>query len=129
MSLSVGDRVFGFDDRGSRSHAEYMTIKEDKVMIIPENISYEEEAASSEGAHYAYNFINKVDLKKGQDVLVNGATGAIGSATVQLLKSFDVNVTAVCSTKNYNGRINSYKECLTLSKKIGYNLRKQYGGF
>ncbi len=40
-------------------------------------------AASSEGAHYAYNFINKVNLEKGQDVLVNGATGAIGSAAVQ----------------------------------------------
>lgn len=52
------------------------------------------------GAHYAYNFINKVDLNKGQYVLVNGATGAIGSAAVQLLKYFDVNVTAVCATKN-----------------------------
>ena len=50
--------------------------------------------------HYAYNFINKVDLKKGHNVLVNGATGAIGSVVVQLLKYFYVNVTAVCSTKN-----------------------------
>ena len=100
LSLRVGDRVFGFDDQGSGSHAQYMTIKEEKVIIIPENISYEQAAASSEGAHYAYNFINKVDLKKGQDVLVNGATGAIGSAAVQFLKYFDVNVTAVCSTKN-----------------------------
>ena len=99
-SLKVGDRVFGFDDQGSGSHAQYMTIKEDKVIIIPDKISYEQAAASSEGAHYAYNFINKVDLKKGQSVLVNGATGAIGSATVQLLKYFDVNVTAVCATKN-----------------------------
>ena len=99
-SLKVGDKVFGFDDQGSGSHAQYMTIKEDKVITIPDNISYEQAAASSEGAHYAYNFINKVDLKKGQNVLVNGATGAIGSAAVQLLKYFDVNVTAVCATKN-----------------------------
>jgi NADPH:quinone reductase-like Zn-dependent oxidoreductase len=99
-SLRVGDRVFGFDDQGSGSHAQYMTIKEERAIVIPENISYEEAAASSEGAHYAYNFINKVDLKEGQDVLVNGATGAIGSAAVQLLKYFDVNVTAVCSTEN-----------------------------
>jgi len=99
-SLRVGDRVFGFDDQGSGSHAQYMTIKEERAIIIPENISYEEAAASFEGAHYAYNFINKVDLKKGQDVLVNGATGAIGSAAVQLLKYFDVNITAVCSTEN-----------------------------
>ena len=53
-----------------------------------------------EGAHYAYNFINNVNLEPGQKVLVNGATGAIGSAAVQLLKYFDVNVTAVCATKN-----------------------------
>ncbi len=99
-SLKAGDKVFGFDDSGSGSHAQYMAIKKDKVIIIPGNISYEQAAVSSEGAHYAYNFINKVDLKKGQNVLVNGATGAIGSAAVQFLKYFDVNVTAVCSTKN-----------------------------
>lgn len=99
-SLKAGDRVFGFDDQGSGSHAQYMTIKEDKVITILENISYEQAAASSEGAHYAYNFINKVELKKGQSVLVNGATGAIGSAAVQLLKYFELNITAVCATKN-----------------------------
>jgi NADPH:quinone reductase-like Zn-dependent oxidoreductase len=99
-SLKVGDKVFGFDDQGSGSHAQFMTIKEDKVIRKPDNISYEQAAASSEGAHYAYNSINKVNPKKGQNVLVNGATGAIGSAAVQLLKYFDVNVTAVCATKN-----------------------------
>jgi len=99
-SLKVGDKVFGFDDQGSKSHAQYLTIIEEKVVTIPENISYKQAAASTEGAHYAYNFINKVNLKKGQNVVVNGATGAIGSAAVQLLKYFDVNVTAVCATKN-----------------------------
>ena len=99
-SLKVGDKVFGFDDEGAGSQAEYLSIKEDNVITMPENISYKQAAASLEGAHYAYNFINKVDLKSGQNVLVNGATGAIGSAAVQLLKYFDVNVTAVCATKN-----------------------------
>jgi NADPH:quinone reductase-like Zn-dependent oxidoreductase len=99
-SLKVGDKVFGFDDDGSGAHAQYLTIEEDKVLTIPDNISYEQAAASSEGAHYAYNFINKVNIKKGQHALVNGATGAIGSAAVQLLKYFDVSVTAVCATKN-----------------------------
>jgi len=99
-SLKVGDRVFGFDDQGSGAHAQYLKISEDYAVKIPENISYEQAAASTEGAHYAYNFINKVDLKSGQKVLVNGATGAIGSAAVQLLKYFDVYVTAVCNTKN-----------------------------
>ena len=99
-SLKVGDKVFGFDDQGSGSHAQYMTISEDKAITIPKNITYEQAAASTEGAHYAYNFIKKVNIKSGQNVLVNGATGAIGSAAVQLLKYFDVNVTAVCDTKN-----------------------------
>jgi NADPH:quinone reductase-like Zn-dependent oxidoreductase len=99
-SLKAGDKVFGFDDQGSRSHAQYMTIKEDYVTMMPDNISYEQMAVSSEGAHYAYNFINKMDLKKGQSILVNGATGAIGSAAVQLLKYFEVHVTAVCATEN-----------------------------
>ncbi len=100
-SFKAGDKVFGFDDQGSGSHAQYMTLSEQKgLATIPENITYEQAAASIEGAHYAYNFINKVDLKSGQKVLVNGATGAIGSAAVQLLKYFDVYVTAVCNTKN-----------------------------
>jgi NADPH:quinone reductase-like Zn-dependent oxidoreductase len=108
VSLKARDKVFGFDDMGSGSHAQFMTIEEDKVMIIPGNISYEQAAASSEGAHYAYNFINKLNLEKGQTVLVNGATGAIGSAAVQLLNYFEVVVTAVCSTQN-----------ITLVKSLG----------
>lgn len=99
-SLKVGDKVFGFDDDGSGSQAQYLAIHEDNAITMPEGLSYRQAAASSEGAHYAYNFINKVNLEKGQDVLVNGATGAIGSAAVQLLKHFEVNVTAVCATKN-----------------------------
>lgn len=99
-TLKVGDKVFGFDDQGAESHAQYLTIKQDKAITTPDNVSYKQAAASSEGAHYAYNFINKVDLHKGQNILVNGATGAIGSAAVQLLKYFEVNVTAVCGTKN-----------------------------
>jgi len=99
-SLKVGDRVFGFDDQGSGAHAQYLKISEDYVLTIPGDIPYEQAAASSEGAHYAYNMINKVNLKSGNKSLVNGATGAIGSAAVQLLKYFDVYVTAVCNTKN-----------------------------
>ncbi|GAB4544565.1 MAG: NAD(P)-dependent alcohol dehydrogenase [Pleurocapsa sp.] len=99
-SLKVGDRVFGFDDEGTESQAQYMAIPEDKVVTIPDNLSYKQAAPSFEGAHYAYNFINKVNLHPGQTVLVNGTTGAIGSAAVQLLKHFNVNVTAVCATKN-----------------------------
>ncbi|MCW8826045.1 MAG: NAD(P)-dependent alcohol dehydrogenase [Gammaproteobacteria bacterium] len=100
-SYKVGDRVFGFNEDCFGSHAQYMTKAEDSSLSsIPEGIDYEQAAASSEGAFYAYNFINKVDLQSGQRVLVNGATGAIGSAAVQLLKYFDADVTAVCGTQN-----------------------------
>lgn len=98
-AFKVGDSVFGFDDQGSGSQAQYMTISESKgLMIMPEDVTYAQAAASTEGAHYAYNFINKVNIKNGQEVLVNGATGAIGSAAVQLLKCFGLRVTAVCGT-------------------------------
>jgi NADPH:quinone reductase-like Zn-dependent oxidoreductase len=100
-SFKIGDKVFGFNDQGVSSHAQYLTRVEDKDMaIMPDNISYEQAAASLEGVHYAYNFINKVEIKPGDKVLVYGASGAIGSAMVQLLKYFGVYVTAVCNTKN-----------------------------
>ena len=100
-SFKAGDRVFGFNDMGLGSYAQYLTIPEDEgLATIPENTSYEQAAASIEGAHYAYNFIKKVELKPGQKAVVYGASGAIGSAAVQLLKYFNVQVTAVCSTKN-----------------------------
>ncbi len=94
-----GDRVWGFDDTGVQSQAEYMTFPEDKgIATIPKSISYQEAAASGEGAHYAFNFINKVKMAKGDKVLVNGATGAIGSAAVQMLKFYGAKVTATTST-------------------------------
>jgi NADPH:quinone reductase-like Zn-dependent oxidoreductase len=65
-SFKVGNKVFGFDDQGSGSHAQYITISEDRAVTIPDNITYEQAAASTEGAHYAYNFINKVTIEKGQ---------------------------------------------------------------
>jgi NADPH:quinone reductase-like Zn-dependent oxidoreductase len=99
--LKVGDKVFGFDDRGVQSHAEYITISEENALTtIPLNMNFDEAAASIEGAHYAYNFINKVDIKIGDKVLVNGATGAIGSAVVQMLKYLGADVTAVCNSNN-----------------------------
>lgn len=100
-SFKAGDKVFGFDDSGLRSYAEYLVIADNKpVATMPEGFDYQQAAACIEGFHYAYNFFNKVELKKGDKVLVNGASGGIGSATVQLLAYHGVEVTAVCNTKN-----------------------------
>lgn len=98
-TFKVGDRVWGFDDNGLGSHTQYLCIAEDKsVLKIPDHFGYAEAAASAEGAHYAVNFLNKIDVKAGQNILVNGATGGIGSALIQLLKSMGTRVTAVCAT-------------------------------
>lgn len=100
-SFNVGDRVFGLDDSGLGSHAQYMTLGEDQAIAsMPTNLTFAKAAASLEGAHYAYNFLNKLSLKSGQRVLVNGATGAIGSAAVQFLVGQGIDVTAVCHTAN-----------------------------
>lgn len=100
-SFKVGDKVFGFDDLGLGSHAQYITLAADKAFFtMPINSSYQQAAASIEGAHYALNFINKVNIKRKQKILVNGATGAIGCALVQLLHYLGVSVVAVCSTDN-----------------------------
>ena len=100
-SFKVGDRVWGLHDEGLCSHAQYMSIQESKAFTtIPAHVTYDEAVACAEGAHYAYNFINKVIVNKGDKVLVNGATGAIGSAAVQLLKYCGAYVTAVGNTKN-----------------------------
>jgi NADPH:quinone reductase-like Zn-dependent oxidoreductase len=97
--FQAGDRVWGFRDEGLASQAQYMTMGADKnILRIPDGISFEQAAASPEGAHYAINFMNKIKLKPGHKVLVYGATGAIGSAAIQLLKARDIAVTAVCGT-------------------------------
>ena len=100
-TFKVGDRVWGLNDEGLASQAQYMTMNVKKaITLIPDNFSYSEAVACAEGSHYAYNFINKLKLRKGDKILVNGATGAIGSAAVQLLKYMEVYVTAVGNTKN-----------------------------
>jgi len=99
--FKTGDHVFGLNDEGLSSHAEYMTIKETAAIAkISPTIKFSTAAASAEGAHYSLNFLNKVEVNPGDKILVNGATGAIGSATIQLLKLKGVHVTAVCDTKN-----------------------------
>ncbi len=100
-TFKKGDRVFGFNEKTFGGHAEYLTIAEnDAVATIPENLTYDEAAALTEGGHYALVDIKAAKIKLGQHVLVYGATGAIGSAAVQLLKHFGTIITAVCNTKN-----------------------------
>jgi len=99
--FKVGDKVFGFNDKTFGGHGEYLTIAESAALtILPANLSYELAAAITEGAHYALCNIRAAKVTSGQSVMVYGATGAIGSAAVQILKTLGTHVTAVCNTKN-----------------------------
>ena len=99
-SFKVNDKVFGFKDTGLESQTEYITSTEENLFPIPENINYKQAAASLEGAHYAYTFVHKVNIQSGQRILINGATGGIGSALLQFVKQYNVKITATCNTKN-----------------------------
>jgi len=100
-SLSAGDRVFGYSGVNLGAQAEYMIMPEQGMLTtIPANMTYEEAAPITEGAHYALNDIRRANVRSGQSVLIYGASGAIGSAAVQLVKHNGAQVTAVCGTKN-----------------------------
>ena len=100
-SFAVGDRVFGYNGTRFGAHAEYLAMPEGgSLATMPAKVTYEEAAPSTEGSHYALSLIRKARIRSGQKVLVNGATGAIGSAAVQLLKGLGAEVTAVCGTEH-----------------------------
>ena len=96
-----GDKVFGYNDITFGANAEYMIMPENGSMTtIPAGLTFEEAACITEGGHYALCDIRAAKVKAGQNVMIYGATGAIGSAAVQLVKYFGATVTAVCNTKN-----------------------------
>ena len=99
--FKVGDQVFAFSDAGMGCHAEYKCMPEDgAVALKPPNLTYEEAAAISFGGTTALSFFRRGKLQSGERVLVNGASGGVGTAAVQLAKHFGADVTGVCSTAN-----------------------------
>jgi NADPH:quinone reductase-like Zn-dependent oxidoreductase len=98
--FALGDKVFGYNDKTFGGHAEYMTVTEETIATMPAGYTFEQAAPLLEGSHYALCDIRVAKVESGQNVLVYGATGAIGLAAVQLLKHFGARVTAVCNTKN-----------------------------
>lgn len=96
-----GDKVFGFTGFGLRAYAEYKCMPETGSLALkPANTTYEEAAAAVDGASTALFFLKKAQLQHGQKILINGASGSIGTYAVQLAKYFGAEVTAVCSAKN-----------------------------
>ena len=99
--FAVGDHVFGLSGFNFGAHAEFMCMRESaRIAHMPAGMSFEEAAPICDGALNALMCLKEAHLRKGRRVLIYGASGAIGTAGVQLARYFDADVTAVCSAKN-----------------------------
>ncbi len=101
-SFRVGDRVQGSTGAALGAHVEYLAVASDSTLTaIPENLSFTEAIAAFEGAMTALPFLrDAARLQSGQRILINGASGSVGSAAVQIAHSMGAHVTAVCSGTN-----------------------------
>jgi NADPH:quinone reductase-like Zn-dependent oxidoreductase len=100
--FNVGDRVFGIKPWKFGAHAEFICVEEDAALShMPANVTFDEAAAVCDGAILALNCLRPGKVRSGQSILVNGASGSMGTAGVQLANALGANVTGVCSATNF----------------------------
>lgn len=102
LKFKKGDKVFGMTGFNFGTYAEYIAIKEkDNISLMPVNATYDEAVSLIFGGQTAIYFIEKAKLseKKGQKVLIIGATGSVGSAAIQIAQYYGADVTVVCSSE------------------------------
>ncbi|NDJ76425.1 MAG: NAD(P)-dependent alcohol dehydrogenase [Chloroflexi bacterium] len=99
--FKAGDPVFGATMQRMSCSAEYICLPEKAALVIkPDNMTFEEAAAFTDGATTAWHFLHRGNIQRGQKVLINGASGSIGTFAVQIAKHLGAEVTGVCSTTN-----------------------------
>jgi len=100
--FKIGNEIFGEKLFSNGTNAEFLCISEDSVISIkPNNISHQEAAPICDGFLTSYNFLKDIaKIQQGQHILINGASGSLGTAAVQIVKLMGATVTGVCSTKN-----------------------------
>src|SRR4051794_21155333 len=99
--LGIGDRVFGSTGFRFGAYAEYLCVRESsRIATMPAGMTFEDAASICDGGLNALWALRQAPVEKGQEVLVYGASGAIGTAGVQLARHFGAEVTAVCGAKN-----------------------------
>ncbi|MEX2574051.1 MAG: NAD(P)-dependent alcohol dehydrogenase [Balneolaceae bacterium] len=97
----IGDQIFAFDGARMGSYAEYKCMPEDRAIALkPTNLTFDEAVALSFGGTTALDFFRRGKLKGGEKVLINGSSGGVGTAAVQLARHFEADITGVCSTSN-----------------------------
>jgi len=100
-TFKPGDQVFGLSTFNFGAHAEYICLPEmGSITTKPSNMSYKEAAAVCDGLMLAITYIRKIDFAKSRKILINGASGSIGTACVQLARYYGAEITAVCNTGN-----------------------------
>lgn len=97
--FKIGDKVFGYRGQSMGAYAEYLVVPEKSVVTLkPENISYEEAVSIPGGSMVALFILRKLNIQRGQKVLINGASGGNGNFAVQIAKNLGAEVTGVCGT-------------------------------